>query len=91
LPLLYVKLPRTLDALQAHQQASTVFGQVEREFLPHISLFYGKLSQAIKTKLRQELFSKIPAKITLNRLVLVDVSGAIESWDSERIYSRQLT
>ena len=88
---LYVKIPRTLELINVHKQAQTIFHITDENFMPHISLFYGTLPAVEKNKLRADLFYRIPKTIELMRLVLVDVSGPIESWNSHLIVSENLT
>ncbi len=77
---LYIEVARTDDLAHARVVAQSRLGREESEFLPHMSLFYGRLAQTDRDRLRYELEARIPDVILLDSLTLVDISTPVESW-----------
>lgn len=77
----YVQLERSVELLAAHERASAVFGSgYASDYLPHLSLIYGRLDGAEKARLRAELAARLPTTFTADRLQLVHIEVAVADW-----------
>ncbi len=77
----YARLERSVELLAAHERASAVFGAgYASDYLPHLSLVYGQLDGAKKTRLRAELTAQLPTSFTADRLQLVHIEVAVADW-----------
>ncbi len=77
----YVELERSAALLAAHERASAAFkAGYASDYLPHLSLVYGRLDGAEKTRLRAELAARLSATFTADRLRLVHIEVAVADW-----------
>ncbi len=51
-----------------------------QQYLPHLSLLYGNISEAKKEKLKMECDNKYPNPLTCSRLDIYNTTGEIPSW-----------
>ena len=59
----------------------------DEDYLPHVSLLYGKLSIETKEKLNLQLDKNYPKKLICNRLDLYSSSGNVSDWHLIETYS----
>ncbi|MCK7579486.1 MAG: hypothetical protein MZV65_29765 [Chromatiales bacterium] len=53
---------------------------MRRFYLPHLSLWYGRLDSDEKGRLRSALATRLPAEIDLDRLQLVQIGVDVAGW-----------
>jgi len=82
---LYLRVAARSDLLAARREALHQFGRsVDPPFLPHISLFYGTLSPASRTRIAATLAGWRSASCRTGRLRLVATGGGPSSWKAVR-------
>lgn len=78
---LYVRMKRTEHALMAFQAARMLFHFTDREeYVPHLSLFYGSVTEAEKDAAMRDVTLEMGASFAVDTLILVDTSGKPEAW-----------
>jgi hypothetical protein len=78
---LYAVLNGEGPLLQAYGHALSAFGYEARDdYLPHVSLWYGRLDGDEKGRLRSALAIRLPRDVELDRLQLVHISVDVAGW-----------
>lgn len=74
----------TADVLGAHQRARRAMGRGPDRFLPHLSLVYGRLGEAMRAELAREVERalEVPLALSGSRLELCETRGAPSRWRS---------
>jgi 2'-5' RNA ligase len=82
--------------MDANKKARRIFGGTsEEEYMPHMSLFYGKLAQKTKEEIKKKIMAKAGRKFPINfevkniRLLLTD--GEPKEWRMVKEFPLQLT
>ncbi|HET6278420.1 MAG TPA: 2'-5' RNA ligase family protein, partial [Candidatus Polarisedimenticolia bacterium] len=82
---LYLRVARRGDLMAAHREALHLFGRSsDPSFMPHLSLFYGSLSPASRTRIAATLAEWRSVSCRTGRLRLVKTGGEPSSWNSAR-------
>jgi 2'-5' RNA ligase len=82
---LYLRVARRSDLLAAHREALRLSGRSsDPSFMPHVSLFYGTLSPASRTRVAAALEVWRSVSCRAGRLRLVVTGGVPSSWNSVR-------
>jgi 2'-5' RNA ligase len=78
---LYAQLEPGAALRRAHATAARAYGgRPVDDYLPHLSLFYGRLDGAEKERLYGGLAGSVPAEFAVDRLQLVHITVGIGDW-----------
>ncbi len=65
---------------QLHDGLGSLVAPDEREFRPHVSLLYGRIEEATRRAVVNELSDSAPRGISLGSCRVVDTSGDPDAW-----------
>lgn len=77
---LYCKAEPSLKLDEYHQKAMEIFGVKDVNIYPHLSLYYGNVSQYIKDEMIQSLSLPSPMKFLIDRVCLYRTEGKVRDW-----------
>lgn len=78
---LYCKAEPNAEMEEYHQKASEMFGiQDVNPYIPHLSLFYGNVSQPIKDEMITSLSLPASMKFLANKVYLYRTEGEAQDW-----------
>ena len=83
---LYIRFAHSRQLDSARCRAESVMPPSVGAFLPHMSLYYGRLETAERLQLARAIILHLPAAITLDRLAVADTSKAVEDWDEIAVF-----
>jgi 2'-5' RNA ligase len=65
-----------LDVLR--RRCEQIFGSLEKPYFPHLSLKYGEMDDAVRTRLATQ--SDMPCSIVIRGVTLMRLEGTVEAW-----------
>lgn len=68
---LFVLVEKTPEIMTAHRVARNLFGMPRHDYLPHLSLIYGKFSASQKREMMKETGKRFDASFTARKICLV--------------------
>ena len=78
---LYLKIVETKPLSESRQQAETLFHpKQEDDFMPHLSLLYGKQPEQDKQEIMANLKNKTRLDLLIDRVALISAIGPPEEW-----------
>ena len=78
---LYIQIKKSGQLIELRESARKEAGlDQEDSYMPHLSLFYGFLSDKRRSEITDSLKDFIPEKIIANQLVLVQLNGTPDTW-----------
>lgn len=78
---LFLRAEKRRDLLAAHEHACAQLGRApEADFMPHLSLVYGKLTQETKAALTEEITPRAPTTIVADRVGICGLVGSPDAW-----------
>ncbi len=76
-----IRMKRTEQVAMAFQAARAMFQHTDcEEYMPHLSIFYGNISEEEKTAAMEEVSLEMGKSFTVDTLLLVDTAGTPEAW-----------
>lgn len=81
---LYIQIKRSGRLLELRKAARQITGtDLDDSYMPHLSLFYGFLSDDQRREITDRLSRSMPEKIIADRLALVQLNGTPDTWQME--------
>ena len=78
---LFLRAEKSAVLLAAHRQACAELGRPpEADYMPHLSLVYGRLDTGAKLKLIEEIGRRLPTSILSDRLGVCTMVGPPDAW-----------
>jgi 2'-5' RNA ligase len=78
---LFLRAEKSAELIAAHRYACELLGQPpEVEFMPHLSLVYGKFDRALKENLTIEIGTRLPQALSADRVGLCAIAGPPDGW-----------
>jgi 2'-5' RNA ligase len=78
---LFLRAEKRPDLLATHERACARLGRPpEPDFMPHLSLVYGKLTHEVKAALTEDISPRVPSTIVVDRLGICPVVGSVDTW-----------
>jgi Cyclic phosphodiesterase-like protein len=82
---LYLRVEPAASLRSAHARAAQAFGvPPDSEYLPHLSLVYGRLDTAEKDRIAASVVSDVPATIELTSVEVWRTEGPVGEWRLRR-------
>lgn len=78
---LFVHVKKSDELMNARNTAEKLFDyQVDKEFMPHLSLLYGDLNQNEKERILNVMGREFHIRFSVNSLLLVNTTGLPKDW-----------
>jgi 2'-5' RNA ligase len=79
---LFIRVEKTTQIMQAYLRAITIFNiKTDFEYMPHLSLLYGKLKREEKDHIIKSLrVEEYKINFSVNNIAIVQITGHPESW-----------
>jgi 2'-5' RNA ligase len=78
---LYIQIKRSDQLIELRKTARSKTGlEPDHSYMPHLSLFYGFLSDDQRREITGRLSSSIPERIHADQLALVQLNGTPDTW-----------
>lgn len=82
---LYLLVPMTPELRHAHARAREHFGLPEGNFVPHLSLFYGLITDSTRDAMKERV-TAIPDPLRIDRLTVYRTEGTADRWEQIGAY-----
>jgi len=84
---LYIQFSETEPLHKLRKSARKMVGfKKDEPYLPHLSLFYGYLTNDQRKLIKSEVADQIPDRLTFDRIALTRLNGHPENWQIEHTF-----